>query len=195
VAVSPARLRQLRINFFSPWSRVLPITPDSALPAKIQCPVYTRHLSGVHDRWLTGLGRPLPPSAVGGLLPTLSGHSAGRDGWRESAVNLTFEAGLWDRHRDLRGRRRVGTDHRPYRRCRSDREDPHPPGVDSGGAPRSGKYSREGAESTNPPLRNRPAPGVARPFSSRKIARSRPSRHLIEEARGHRVGPRQAIDE
>jgi len=28
------------------------MTPDSALPAMIQCPVYIWHRSGVHDRWL-----------------------------------------------------------------------------------------------------------------------------------------------
>ena len=41
---------QLRVDLFFSWSRVLSMTLESAMPAMIQCPVYIRNRSGVHDR-------------------------------------------------------------------------------------------------------------------------------------------------
>jgi hypothetical protein len=42
---------------------------------------------------VTGRGRPLTPTVIGCLDPTLSGQSVGMDEWLEWSVNLTFGTG------------------------------------------------------------------------------------------------------
>ena len=61
------------------------------------------------------------------LIPTLSGQSAATDERLESDVNLPLAMGLRYRHPDLRGLRRCGAGHRPYRGSGRHSDDPRSP--------------------------------------------------------------------